>query len=582
MDNVEKIKMMKIIDIKNRREFYKISGMFLLGLAVYGTIIAFFTSTVYVTADEELYVALAKSFHYTGSFEVNGKMANYNCVLYSILISLAYYFYSPESILFFMRFIGVICMCSAIFPIWLLARRMLKNEKEIVFISGLSMLMPYMFDCAYLIQEVLSYPLFLWTIYFLFLAYEQLIIPKGYKPFILGAVFSVFSFFTKTYLFFIPVVFNICLFLEAWKKKRAKEIVRGLCLYDGIYLAMAGVLYILINAMNGFETGSNHYAGQFSWLFPVTKWTVISGVVCIAVYTALLIINMGIIPPLSILCSMKKYEETIRWLAAFILTSCMFLVIEIVVLIVLTEEGVPTVPHKFLFRYFQVLVPPVLILFTKIRGETDFRKQRVFTAISAVSLSVTGIYFIYMNGNTRQSIADGYFYLLLENITKNILPYGDVIIILMIACLLTIIIVTSGKKNKSVLKPFCVIGIAGILSLWLLNCIQLPFYTNSVAGGKQIQEDSIKIARYLNENEYDYIYYVVSSMEENDSYVRNFYGYMKQPHQVIYPDEIEGVIKEGEKRKAVFLVSTDTTGEVLKSSGMMDIGLELNKLQIYV
>ena len=40
MDNVEKIKMMKIIDIKNRREFYKISGMFLLGLAVYGTIIA--------------------------------------------------------------------------------------------------------------------------------------------------------------------------------------------------------------------------------------------------------------------------------------------------------------------------------------------------------------------------------------------------------------------------------------------------------------------------------------------------------------------------------------------------------------
>ena len=71
-------------------------------------------------------------------------------------------------------------------------------------------------------------------------------------------------------------------------------------------------------------------------------------------------------------------------------------------------------------------------------------------------------------------------------------------------------------------------------------------------------------------------------MEENDSYVRNFYGYMKQPHQVSYPDEIERVIKEGEKRKAVFLVSTDTTGEVLKSSGMMDIGLELNKLQIYV
>ena len=86
-------KTLNLIDIKNRREFYKISGMFLLGLAAYGTIIAFFTSTVYVTADEELYVALAKSFHYTGSFEVNGKMANYNCVLYSISIHRkAFYF----------------------------------------------------------------------------------------------------------------------------------------------------------------------------------------------------------------------------------------------------------------------------------------------------------------------------------------------------------------------------------------------------------------------------------------------------------------------------------------------------------
>lgn len=106
MDNVEKIKMMKIIDIKNRREFYKISGMFLLGLAAYGTIIAFFTSTVYVTADEELYVALAKSFHYTGSFEVNGKMANYNCILF-LFTGKHFIFYA-----FYWRYMHVLCNIS--------------------------------------------------------------------------------------------------------------------------------------------------------------------------------------------------------------------------------------------------------------------------------------------------------------------------------------------------------------------------------------------------------------------------------------------------------------------------------------
>lgn len=574
--------MKKMLNIENKQEFYRILEIFLLGVAVYGTIITFFTSTVYVTADEELYVALAKSFHYTGRFSVNGKAANYNCVLYSMLISLNYYIYSPERILFLMRLTGVVSMCSAIFPIWLLARKILKSQKEVLAVSSLSMVMPYMFDCVYLIQEVLSYPLFLWTTYFLYLAYEQLKNKKAIKWLILAAVLSVLSFFTKTYLFFVPMAFNICLFLDASKKKKVREIIGGLCLYDGIYLVLAATLYIFINAVNGFETGSNHYAGQFSWLFPVTKWTVVSGIVCILIYAALLIINMGIIPLLSAWFHLKKYEETVRQFAVFILVSCAFLVVEIVILIVLTEEGVPTVPHKFLFRYFHVLVPAVLILFIKMKKETAFLRRTAFKGISAVSVLISTIYFIYTNGNTRQSIADGYIYLLLENITKNILPYSDVAIILMIGCLLTVIIILAGKKKETTARFICGIGVMGILILWLINCIQLPIYTNLIAGGKGIQEDSIKIAGYLNENNYENIYYVVSTIAENDSYIRNFYGYMKQPHQVISPDELGQILLDREKGKSVFFASTDITEEVLKSFGLTKTGLKLNKLRVYV
>ena len=139
--------------------YRKIWGVFILSVIVYGIIAAVFTSTVHIDVDEELYTALARTFHYQGRFGTGDDILNYSCVLYSMLISLAYYFYEPDRILFLMRLIGVISMCSAVFPIWLLAKKVLKDDREAFIISLFTMILPYMFDTSYLMQEVLSYPL---------------------------------------------------------------------------------------------------------------------------------------------------------------------------------------------------------------------------------------------------------------------------------------------------------------------------------------------------------------------------------------------------------------------------------------
>ena len=121
---------------------------------------------MHIDVDEELYVALARSFHYSGRFEYGSQLMDYNCVLYSMIISIAYFFYTPQNILFIMRMMGVIIMCSAVFPIYCLAKDILQDSKKAVLLSGFLMIMPYMFDCAYIMQEVLSYPFFLWTVFF--------------------------------------------------------------------------------------------------------------------------------------------------------------------------------------------------------------------------------------------------------------------------------------------------------------------------------------------------------------------------------------------------------------------------------
>ena len=58
-----------------------------------------FTIPVHIRTDEELYLSMARSFHAGQGFMQYGQSLNYSSVLYSVIISVAYYFYSPEYIL---------------------------------------------------------------------------------------------------------------------------------------------------------------------------------------------------------------------------------------------------------------------------------------------------------------------------------------------------------------------------------------------------------------------------------------------------------------------------------------------------
>ena len=123
---------------------------------------------VHLEVDEELYLAMAKSFHETGSFQKGYEYINYSCVLYSMLISLAYFFYEPETILLLLRAINIVVMCSAVFPIYMLSKKVL-TERKAVFVTAFSMLIPDMIDSCYLMQEVLLYPVLMWCFYFIYI-----------------------------------------------------------------------------------------------------------------------------------------------------------------------------------------------------------------------------------------------------------------------------------------------------------------------------------------------------------------------------------------------------------------------------
>lgn len=93
----------------------KLLGLYILGVIGYAFFVSRFTIPVHLTVDEELYISMARSFHYQGHFSQGGTLLDYTCVLYSMLLSLAYYFAGPEDIMFFFRMIGTVVICPPSF-----------------------------------------------------------------------------------------------------------------------------------------------------------------------------------------------------------------------------------------------------------------------------------------------------------------------------------------------------------------------------------------------------------------------------------------------------------------------------------
>ena len=539
-----------------------IKWLFLIGVIFYTIWVSFFTSTVHIEVDEELYVTLAKSFHYQGRFEKNGQILDYSCVIYSMLLSLAYYFYTPENILFLMRFIGVLCMCSSVFPIYLLSRQVLKEEKLSVKVTALFLLMPYMADCAYMMQEVLCYPLFCWLLLFLYHLFEQEENEPGkkweYGWSILAAVCSVCLFFVKTYTFFIPVTFNLVfltVMMKAGREKR-KRIAWTLFLYDALYITLFVGFYFMIFAINGFEKGVNHYSSQIMNLFPITSATVVWGIIGCLVYLCYLIFNTGIFTMGSLIVG---YKENRKPFYLWVIDSLFFMIVEIVFMIVLTEEGVGVFPHKILFRYFQIWMPVLLIAFVKKLQETDDIYYGFIFGTGIVGLAGCFVYYLFRGTKAIQAIMDGHLYLILENISKLILPHADAVIMGVI--LLGLLAIYCRKIHISREKRLlCIAG--GIAGFWLLTLIQLPIYTNIYTKGIEIEKDGIKLAEYAQNNKIDEIFYIYDTIENRNGYLRSYYGYVRQECRTMSVTDYEQNKENYAFERVILLIPEYVTAEM--------------------
>lgn len=161
----------------------------------------------------------------------------------------------------------------------------------------------------------------------------------------------------------------------------------------------------------------------------------------------------------------------------------------------------------------------------------------------------------------------------MENITRYVFLYFNILVCILAAGIVGLGLWLHSKKKWAeimLLIAFKQLGIICIILFFVVNLFQLPYYSNAIADGRRIEEDSIKIANYLMEDEtHTDIYYVTT---ESDRYERAVYAYLNE--KIIYVSREK--VNELNDKEAIVIVSSkcdlgEKFQEIKLSTEVLDI-----------
>lgn len=496
---------------------------FIIGTVVYGYLVSKLTTNItFLKVDEELYISMARTFFYDGVFAKEYQILDYSCVIYSILISIAYFFYSAKNILFFIRFIGVVLMMSSMFPVYLLSNKILNSKIKALGLSILNIFILEMGLSAYAIQEVLLYPVFLWTIYLIYRKFSNANCKVQDFAIIL---LIVLLFFIKSYAIAFAGAYFLTLLIISDSNKIKNVFLQGL-----ICLILIGLGYFIIYAINGFQVGINHYSSQIKSIFPITIDTLKALGYGIWYYAVFFLFCTGILPIIAPILNLKKYEKQDKKFLIFLILSAVIAIVEVAIIVFIPEEKGKVYPNKFCYRYLFVLQMPFLIMLMKL----DAKKIK----INKIMLLIYDIIFIYLiwyyigQGTITPIIDAPILYCIQQNEV-----YNGIWMIVAFFIISNVMLVLVKTKQIYNIKLFYI----GITLVCLL--IYVPQYWKSTnyllnydCRGEMLKTDFTSMSETIG-REYDEVY-LISSGESIVPFVKTIVGQLQCDYKTLAINEV--------------------------------------------
>lgn len=363
--------------------------LFYLLIIIIKVILAYLVRSPIEFADGYVYAKMAREIFNSNFINVFSQTGY--PPLYSLILTPAYAFSSMQTIYFVMKIINAIISSMVIFPAYLLAREFL-NKKKSFFITALVALLASNFNISnYIMAENLFYPLFLFSVYFL---YKNLF-KEGYFYPILSGILIGLTVITKM-LGIVLIPLSIILYL-IYRKKLYLRFNSQVAHYFSITLILMPY-FLNVALRSSSNSASSNSSSIYSIIFNgITGGTplylkVLGYLNWYVLYFAYLILASGILFSLFFFIGKYLKEEKFRILYLVSWILILFTIFGIVSAFSGFVAGI--FDSRIIGRYVSNLLPLILVLgyvsFNQIKPETIAEKKDtahwIFSFILTLSL----------------------------------------------------------------------------------------------------------------------------------------------------------------------------------------------------
>ena len=282
-------------------------------------------SSPWIMVDELVYSDMARSFASTGHFLIRGVHGDYGFV-YPLLLSPVYAIAGPMSDVYqWARAVDALVMSSAVFPAYLLARRVVRPATALC-AAALAMAIPSLAYVGTLMTENAFYPIFLWLAVALVVMLER---PTLRNQLVVLALCGL-AFETRAQAVALFAAVLTAPLALAWIERGRPRSLKAFAPLYGI-VAGAAVLVVIVEAVRGrspaavlgsYSKTSN--GGYHVW--PVVKWLVL--------HVAELDLSLFVLPfaaLIVLIVNARHLDRRLRVFAAAAASLSVWLVLEVAV-----------------------------------------------------------------------------------------------------------------------------------------------------------------------------------------------------------------------------------------------------------
>ena len=318
-----------------------------------------------IFGDEYGYAKMARSFFYLGQISVHNIPSSFYPPLYPIILSISYLFKNMNLVYISFKFLNSILSTLILIPAYLLAREFF-SEKKSLLISLIIGIFPANFSIVpYIMSENLFYPLFLFSIYFIYKSFTN----NELKWDILSGLFIGLTVLTKV-SGLVLVLSTIIIFLYKIYKKQFNEIKKkpfAAAMFIITILPWAIRNKIVFNAnifstkilIGGYSKAINSNAifnlpGFFTWIL---------------LYLSFLVLASGIVYFIFNIHLISYRKEIKDKKLIFILLSLITIILEIILNAYLAAGSIskgypsiiPWITGRPIGRYIDVVLPLIIL-----------------------------------------------------------------------------------------------------------------------------------------------------------------------------------------------------------------------------